>query len=671
MPRCDFCRLLTLDKLAGLVNIKPDLASLKRSADAGCDFCLLCWKGFERQWLPADIDSVLSGGVPQGFPDFDEGIWLWGHVHQHGNATQPEIKVCCGEVGFGTGQSVKNMGLGEFQLDVYAKDDSPEAQSILGRLCTKDNEPGLYIPLIQRWLQQCSKFHGKRCVSEEVGAMPTRVIQVGDPDKGETPRLVLPGPDMREVYLALSYCWGTGAAPFTLNGSTIEEMFSGIDESILATAHRDTFQIARSLGIRFVWIDALCIIQGNLEDWEHESRLMAEVYSKAALTVIAGRSDDARNSFVINDLQPPAPPCEIRVDESSTASVFVGLRRSRMLGPVDSRGWCLQEKLLSRRMIIFGRDQLKFKCQSCSVYEDGSTETLRADVDLHSLFIAPSPNLEAKRDRLLTKWDSILVDFSKRRLSNPHDIFAAIASIAAPMSKAIESRYLAGLWDCDMVRGLLWKPGYQLNAKFRTEPTTRPASTRLAPGPVIRAPSWSWAAIQGPVLHMGRSEWRRKKAKYQGSHFIKVSPKLRNPDRWTADVDCGVQALHMPSCELQLRGRVAHADVLPGAAFGYLKSHGFLDINQGFFWTFSAGLLLRRDDISRVSLDQDDAGVGAVGLFDLPDEGSNQIWCLQVVSNQGLMLRQSEDGKFQRAGWFALLEDDWFDNVEEVELSLV
>jgi hypothetical protein len=497
--------------------------------------------------------------------------------------------------------------------------------------------------------------------------MPTRLINVGDPQKGQAPRLVITAPTMQEKYLALSYCWGPATDTFTLNGSTMEGMLIGIDESRVVAAHRDTFALARTLGIQFVWIDALCIIQGDIQDWEHESKLMARVYGNAFLTVIAARSSDARNSFILNHLQQRAPACQIPIDESGSESAFVGVKRSRDLGPTETRGWCFQEKLLGRRTIIFAPEQLVFSCRSRTYYEDGHVGDDSSTTSLQAVLHGVDADLSVRREKLLKQWDWIIFTYTKRQLSNPHDIFAAIASIALPISEVLGSRYLAGLWECDLVRGLLWRPGHLMGSRFG--PGTRPLPTRFAVAPVVRAPSWSWAAIQGSVLYVSRDAFKRKLVKYQSQGFIKVKPKLRNPDRWSPDVHCSPNTLHMPYCEIQLWGRMAEAIVLETTDSEYLKN-----LSKRYWYVPTMtwhGSLLGRKDAKQGTAKTDLSLFVALGAFDFAAEKVQEIWCLQLTAEEGLMLRETQDGKFARLGWFILDNKAWLDNIREVEVSLV
>ena len=496
--------------------------------------------------------------------------------------------------------------------------------------------------------------------------MPTRLISVGDPANGVSSRLQVLEPGMSENYIALSYCWGSGSNTFTLTHQTMSQLLKGINESDLAAAHQNIIALARSLSIRFVWIDALCIIQGDAQDWEYESQRMAQVYGNATLTVTAGRSDDARNNFLVNDLGQDGHYCEFPLDEEEgSASAFVRLRRSRAHGPIEKRGWCLQEKMLSRRVLVFGEEQLIFWCLKRTEWEDGSSVNQSGSA-LNFALSAMGGDLNSRRIRSLKLWDSLLIDFSKRHLSNPHDIFAAIASVAGLLSEAMQSRYLAGLWECDLVRGLLWKPGYQISAFFKS--ATRPQPTRLAPGVVIRAPTWSWAAVQGHVYNPTYDHYQRRKAKWQASDYVKVKPNSRYPSHWSSDPNCEASRLHMPSCELQLIGRLTQASILPRQAGEFYKASK-TKLGYPIAWRYHGHLLGRKDVASKPSGPVD--SMVALGVFDFASERVEEMWCLQLTAEEGLMLHQAEDGRFSRLGWLYFPDEHWSDDVEELVLSLV
>ncbi|KAF5642991.1 hypothetical protein F25303_6363 [Fusarium sp. NRRL 25303] len=645
MPRCAFCRTFTIDQDRFYLEFHPNLALLKKSAEDGCDFCHLCWTGFRREWAGSEIEAVLKGEVPEGVTKFEPGIWIYVHFTDYSpTLTQPRIIISCGRYNPITSVKESSHGLSYINLAVYGKEGTAAGSRTPGRICTADYEPNSYLTLIQRFLERCTKSH-QACGADKMYEMPTRVIEVGDAKQGDLPRLVVTGQSMKEKYLALSYCWGPGTDTFTLNHKTMEGMMKGIDESRLVAAHRDTIALARQLGIRYIWIDALCIIQGDKDDWERESKLMAKVYGHATLTITAGRSGDARNSFIANTYKQSAPCCEFPLGDGIGGNVIVGPLRSTDYGVTETRGWCCQEKRLSRRVVFFGKEQLLFLCRSSGYSEDRSYQEGKS-VLLHSFLKNGNGSPQSTRDRLLQYWDEIVVDFSRRQLSNPHDIFAALASIAEPISKALQSRYLAGLWEGDLVRCLLWRPGYRVSSFFG--PATRPLPTIFATAPVIRAPSWSWASIQGGVKPLALQQFRRMKTESQiGTPLIR--PKQES---WTVDPHCGADALHMPSCELQLLGRVQQAIVLTRTpSSDFIAS---LRKQKRPAGTMRRPVVLGRKELKEGSLSKDMSVFVALGIFDFDEEGIEEVWCLQLTLEEGLMLCRKDDETFQRIGVFQI-----------------
>jgi len=211
--------------------------------------------------------------------------------------------------------------------------------------------------------------------------MPTRVIALGKPGSdSEMTRLVV-AKHLQEPYVALSYCWGRGATEsLMLRDENLESMQRGIDEEKLVKTYREAFQVARSLNFWYIWIDALCIIQGSKEDWEYESARMGEVYGNAALSIVAARSSDSRDGFLQNNFKPPVDACPIsygKLDDKGcdTNGLYVGLNRNLFETtlqpePVQTRGWCLQEAELSRRQLVFGNHGVSFQCKESTFYED-------------------------------------------------------------------------------------------------------------------------------------------------------------------------------------------------------------------------------------------------------------------------------------------------------------
>lgn len=183
-----------------------------------------------------------------------------------------------------------------------------------------------------------------------------------------------------QQYIALSYCWGAGVQkPVELRDDTKLALLAGVSANNLVKTHREAIQFTQAFGVRYLWVDALCIIQGDQEDWERESKSMALIYGNAVLVLIAGRANDCRNGFIDNDLSvsPVARRCGsslMGVDDTGRdlGPVYISFPRVLAKGPVSDRGWCFQESMLARRSICFGQEQISFCCKFGVQWEDGN-----------------------------------------------------------------------------------------------------------------------------------------------------------------------------------------------------------------------------------------------------------------------------------------------------------
>lgn len=556
--------------------------------------------------------------------------------------------------------------------------------------------------------------------------MPTRVVDV---TSGPNPRVVVTdGASGR--FMALSYCWGPqGKDLLVLNNETKAKLLQGtVEERKFARTHREAFHTARSLGIQYVWIDALCPIQGDSKDWAAESKKMGQVYSNAYLTVLAGSSTDSRAGFLA-DRHNPIQPFPIPLDEKPRDQpfLFATMPRSSTEGPTSTRSWCFQEAMLSRRLVTFGTEQLSFRCTTGTYFEHTAPEKLegvpRTFEERRMPVFHPEQqqplNMDplARRNAVLEHWYVMLVEFTNRRLSNPHDIFASVSSLAQAAARLMGgSRYLAGIWEDDIVRGLLWRPSYYGTGEPTVLARPQPSPLAPGPGPIVRAPTWSWAAVEGSVDHLDYEpnagepgvtldgpfpaipgDDRIKQSVFNTKpDFVRVRPAAKSRNAagtgaqdgfsWSDDTSCGPDVLHMPSCELRMYGRLVRAifsdepvDIrkwrprsnwrpssqVPRGADGMFN--GYKPVFERALGVYSYGFYLTGKGKQRKKF--------GIGLFDVKDETCRDIWCLQLTEVEGLMLLEAKntDGvqRFKRAGIFWIEGQRWFDHRDEVEVRLV
>jgi len=140
----------------------------------------------------------------------------------------------------------------------------------------------------------------------------------------------------------------------------------------LSNTFRDAVRITRELGGRYLWIDSLCIIQDNEDDWAREAKVMAKVYANSHCTLAALSSKNSTegcrlfliqhtiSSFVDLDVNYWGP-MRIRVFDPEPVSWGIS-------GPLTLRAWTLRERELSRRNIHFGEGQLLWECHELKAY---------------------------------------------------------------------------------------------------------------------------------------------------------------------------------------------------------------------------------------------------------------------------------------------------------------
>ena len=289
---------------------------------------------------------------------------------------------------------------------------------------------------------------------------------------------------------------------------------------------RDAVVLTRYLGLQYLWIDALCIIQDSPEDWAAEAARMKEVYGGATITIAATGSKTSTDGM----LKPRAistPLCELHWTDSLRSKVF--LRSSLSFWdttmkrePLNTRGWTLQESMLSPRTLSFGTQQMTWECQELRVGENGrpilpgerhrdkqfiqSLATNRLSLVQRSKFklarfslqVMPSTHTivpqswELFHHALYSRWYEIVNDFTGRNLTVGSDVLPALSGIASAFHNLLDDHYCAGIWKGDLIRGLLWHRGRIQNHQ---RPLTATTSRRLAEGHHV--PSWSWASIGG------------------------------------------------------------------------------------------------------------------------------------------------------------------------------
>jgi hypothetical protein len=377
--------------------------------------------------------------------------------------------------------------------------------------------------------------------------LPTRLIDVGPSDGSQEPKLILSSADGLSTnceYVALSHCWGQAQLyrihnddtridletwmedqkklaeikrkPLTTTSETLEQRLQQIPMSTF----QDAITFTRGLGLKYVWIDSLCIIQNSKSDWEEEAARMADIYKNSYVTIAAESSRDSHEGM-FSERVLAFQPIEMPFNSKTRGIGDVLYIRQALddwetcvngtKSALRSRGWVLQESLLAPRTIRVSSQQMFWECRSKSLAEGNMTPILpvgkggekKWSWTRNKRFLAGEVNdlcdseidsedmdgqILTARDVMYLQWSSIIRDYSHRKLSVSSDIFPALEGLAREFNNRLNDTYIAGLWKRDLLRGLLW----------RVE-GSKPGELPLEATP-YRAPSWSWASTFGGII---------------------------------------------------------------------------------------------------------------------------------------------------------------------------
>lgn len=387
----------------------------------------------------------------------------------------------------------------------------PSAQWVTRRPPNRDLLDPAVFALARHWLAVCLSDHAP-CRTESSFFRPRLLIDVNTADF-DIVRLddVSDHPEEQSwTYVALSYCWGGDQEGKTLT-KNLADRFRGFSLRRQDKTIRDAVEVTRHLGLQYLWVDALCIVQDDPHDKAREIGRMHEVYQRAVLTVSASRAQSSKDGI----LGTCSPNFTQRLRykgpgggaEGSVIASVMAPNTSLSTEPINTRGWTLQEHLLSRRKLIFGTYGLKWSCNYAHEF-DGSQEDQQWATTEEMAGLSQHDGAYASR--VLT-WHEVVAKFRERHLTAHEDRLPAIGAVAAEYKRLRNpGRYMAGLWSTTLPEDLLWEV---IPRRSSLDFMSDPLMTRAAMDEVVdrcstrdqgpRFPSWSWASVSGGIEYHG------------------------------------------------------------------------------------------------------------------------------------------------------------------------
>lgn len=392
--------------------------------------------------------------------------------------------------------------------------------------------------LAKRWLDNCRERH-ITCKDVDLSLMPpTRVIDLLGKDSSRVYLRETKGETCE--YAALSYCWGPGAPGLLTSKSNLaSHCEDGIEIGKLPKTIQDAIFATRKLDIRFLWVDRLCIIQDSKEDWTHQAALMCAVYSGATLTLSADGSDCATNGLFQTDQAlsklnyqkycGPNGDDTVLVLTDLVHHPSVGTRFLSSNQPIDSRGWTMQERLMSRRVLHFTSNEMVWECDTLT-----ECECRRQSHASDRHFPVRTPQ---EKEYAYLRWRMIAQVYAMRAFRCESDKMPALRGLVEKFQLLLRDipgadseppdDYLAGLWKGDLMAQLAWKPPSKADLEFYKKAANRRITefenmeessdvavedwrailderTKHEDRHELEeyiAPSWSWAHLRGPISY--------------------------------------------------------------------------------------------------------------------------------------------------------------------------
>ncbi|KAG0646764.1 hypothetical protein D0Z07_6169 [Hyphodiscus hymeniophilus] len=444
----------------------PSLETFQKSADDGCQFCY----------------HILYGGLADALEDKEEG---WGPViftldedHSRSRAEmRSDEEQWSGELQVQMGSQYRTwMRLREY------KDDFDNC-AVPGKHCNSNMTTGSLanLDLAAKWLRNCMNDHD--CCP----------------------------PKAHHNLRCLCGSWISGLLRMIVGFSSqrlplhctiidnIEDRKQCIDPSILPETFSDAISVCRHLGIRFLWIDSMCIIQENDDDWDEQSKQMAEIYSRAILNISAASGNDSTAGLFVDRDPRKTHPCPFSYswkDESGSTvtSSYLSCLDSdeKQYGYLDTRGWTFQEMYLPCRTLRFSNQAMYWTCTALNASEALPNGMLpsnnKSDFDKY-IRTKPDGSTISQSDKWhkYRWWYNAVERYSSRQFTKESDRLPAVFGLASHFKHALQDEYLAGIWKADIVNGLSWRTAQHFDSNFTKRSTIGEDSL---PPP----PSWSWAS---------------------------------------------------------------------------------------------------------------------------------------------------------------------------------
>ncbi|KAH8594872.1 heterokaryon incompatibility protein-domain-containing protein [Bisporella sp. PMI_857] len=233
---------------------------------------------------------------------------------------------------------------------------------------------------IQSWSNDCLGKHSRCSIARSsVSWLPSRVVDLGSFSGPISPKLL----ETRGAvgrYVTLTHRWTELTGPSSTTLENYESRKGAIDVSSLSLTFQDALEAAHRLGVRYLWIDALCIIQDSAEDWAREASNMRSIYEFAWLNIAVAGSEKSDGRIFMKRTSRLSRACKLPdsllseyiSDFEGPIHAYLSSRsyaKAVFNGFLTRRGWILQERILSPRTVYFGQEEIFWECSTTTASE--------------------------------------------------------------------------------------------------------------------------------------------------------------------------------------------------------------------------------------------------------------------------------------------------------------
>ena len=355
---------------------------------------------------------------------------------------------------------------------------------------------------VKDWIRRCEHQHGETCHNPpwlKTHNMVER-LKVIDVQK----RCIVKAPsDCR--YVALSYVWGEQELAFKSTVQNMQQLYEefGLDDIVLPKVIKDAMELVKNLGEKYLWLDAYCILQEDEKEVAHFVGKMDLVYAGALMTVIVGAGENADSGLPgMGDWQRKPIQGSVKIGKNLglMQSVLQGLSRHLQYSRWNTRGWTFQERLLSRRALIFTQDQLYWECGTKMWAEE---TILEPDVPKHQVFGHALGSVDEWDDSYpkftIEASHIYITQYSTRKFTYESDVLPAFLGIISRVEEQTGERFHWAQRTSRLGRDLVWQYGGKRRNEFSR---VLSEDGRIHHVPY---PSWSWLGwtkFRAPRRHL-------------------------------------------------------------------------------------------------------------------------------------------------------------------------